>query len=63
MEKLLVSISNNYLVFIVITFVIIVAIVGFLIDSKKDSVEANIKQAPIENKEEQNSADDKNKVA
>jgi hypothetical protein len=53
MEKFLMGLSNNYLIYVIVSVVIIIAIVGFIVDSKKAKIDKNLKEAPIqENKEE-----------
>lgn len=59
MEKILMSLSNNYLVYLIIAIVIIIAIVGFVVDAKKDNMEDKIKEAPIEKTEEEKQKEEK----
>ena len=46
------SLSNNYIALIIISVVIVVAIVGYVVDSKKENIDANLKEAPIDKTKE-----------
>ena len=48
MEKVLVWMSDNYLIVLGILAFLIIAIVGFAVDDKKENIDANLKEAPIE---------------
>ena len=48
MEKILVWMSDNYLIVLGVLAFLIIAIVGFAVDDKKENIDANLKEAPIE---------------
>lgn len=48
MEKILVWMTNNYLIMLGILLFIIISIVGFTVEEKKENIDSNLKEAPIE---------------
>ena len=54
MEKLLVYMSNHYYIFLIITAVIVISLVGYMVDDKKENIDSHLKEEPIQNEEEEN---------
>ena len=54
MEKLLVYMSNHYYIFLIITAVIVISLVGYMVDDKKENIDSHLKEAPIQKEEEEN---------
>lgn len=54
MEKILVYMSNHYYIFLIITAVVIISLVGYMVDEKKEAIDSNLKEAPIQKEEEEN---------